>query len=406
MLNTSIYEWVSDLDIESWILDLSNNSEKLSKLSWELLEQVVWQKGAKEVLENILEEVIAWVNLRKNWYNKPMASMIFAWPSWVWKTLLARVTQEILNKHFKSSLELVKINCADFSWETWYSLSRLTGASAGFIWSDRKPQLHPDNIDWKGRVILLDEIEKAWTPFWNMLLSILDDWTLDVNYTKPNPNNSPLASNLNYTSGEFKEKKTLEKDSYLRAYFKDSIIIMTSNVWNDRINKEISQSWIWFNLTKTKIEDLNMEWIILEEFWKQFKIEMQWRFDYVVPFDHLVRQDAQKIIDQLINRLIGTTLSNWNWFVIEFSVSAKNIILNQIIDSENFRKFGGRYIEWYFKKNILPFIARAINSWKFREENLHSCLLVGEKEWEIFFSKIPIVTNNDINEKVVNLLEK
>ena len=67
MLNTSIYEWVSDLDIESWILDLSNNSEKLSKLSWELLEQVVWQKGAKEVLENILEEVIAWVNLRKNW---------------------------------------------------------------------------------------------------------------------------------------------------------------------------------------------------------------------------------------------------------------------------------------------------------------------------------------------------
>lgn len=156
MINKSVREWLDDNEINSGILDLSKNSEILQNLSWELLEQVVWQEWAKKVLENILEEVIAWINIKKAWYHKPMASIIFAWPSWVWKTLLARVMQEILNNHFSNNLEIIKVNCADFSWETWYSLTRLTWASAWFIWSDNKPQFHPDNIVWKWRVILLD----------------------------------------------------------------------------------------------------------------------------------------------------------------------------------------------------------------------------------------------------------
>ncbi len=402
----SIHESVSAEVIEEGKLDLSQNSEKIEKLSAKLLEEVVWQKRAKQVLENILEEIIAWVSIRKAGYNKPMASMIFAWPSWVWKTLLARVTQEILNKQYSNSIELIKVNCADFSWEAGYGLTRLVWASAWYIGSDKKPQFHPDNIEWKWRVILLDEIEKAWPTFWNMLLSILDDWTLDVNYTKPKPTEPQTAGNINYSSWSFVEKKVLEEDSYLRTYFKDSIIIMTSNVWNDRINKEVSNRWIWFTTSETKIKDLDVEWIILEEFWKQFKIEMQWRFDYVVPFNHLTEQDAILIISQLINRVVSSTLEQWNGFVIEFSEWAKLFILNEIVKWEEFRKYGWRHIEKYFKKNILPYVARAINSWEINKWDINHSLLVDEKNTKLFFSKIPVIKQKDIPtvEKVDKIL--
>lgn len=402
MINTSVLDGISENEIDSWILDLSENSQILQELSHELLKWVVWQQWAKSVLENILEEVISDVNIKKEGYNKPIASMIFAGPSWVWKTLLARVTQKILNKHYSNDLDLIKINCADFAWETAYSLSRLVWATAWYIGSDKKPQFHPDNVAWKWRVILFDEIEKAWTPFWNLLLSILDDGTLDVNYTKPKHNNfatsSVLPEKLTY------ELDTKDDNSCLRTFFNDSIIIMTSNLWNDRINNEISGRWIWFNPVMTKLEDIDTEEIILEEFWKQFKIEMQWRFDHVVPFNHLTNSDAELIIGQIIKRLITETISKTNWFLIEFTDDAKSIILEHVLSSPDFRKFWWRYIENYFKKNIIPYVARAKNSWLFSGEEKNNCLLIAQKQKKIIFSKVPIIDYSETKDEVDQIL--
>ncbi len=400
-----IHELVSEEEIQAGMLDLSENSEKIDDLSAELLKEVVGQKKAKQVLENILEEIISWISLRRNGYDKPIASMIFAGPSWVWKTLLARVTQDILNKHYKNDLDIVKVNCADFAWETGYGLTRLVWASAWYIGSDKKPQFHPDNIKWKWRVILFDEIEKAGPVFWNMLLSILDDWILDVNYTKPKPVNIGVAGSVNYGTWGMEKIQSIEEDSYLKTFFKDSIIIMTSNVWNDRIHKEVSGGWIWFTIPETTVEDLDVEWIILEEFWKQFKIEMQWRFDYVVPFDHLKENEAKLIINQLVSRLVGSALSNWDWLVVEFSESAKTFMYKQIAESENFRKYWGRYIESYIKKNVLPFVARAINSGDFNDEQVNNILFIGVEKSKLFYSKIPLKHELDVQEKVSWILD-
>lgn len=393
MLKKSFHEWLSDEDITSWILDLSQSSDAILDISSELLEEVIWQDNAKKILRDILEEVTSGVNLRKEGYNKPIASMIFAWPSWVGKTLLARVTQKILNKHFSNEIEIIKINCADFAGENVYGITRLTWASAGFIWSDRKPVLHPDNIEWKGRVILLDEIEKAWPAFWNILLSILDDGTLDIDYTETDEEKAePLI---------FDWRAVDSTDiSSLRTLFWDSVIIMTSNIWNDAVEKELQGSTIGFWSWEKDPENVDIGSIILQEFWKQFRIEMQWRFDYVVPLEHLTKDNARDIIDQLINRLITNTLSKWNGFVIEFTNEAKEKILDEITNSPSFRKFGWRYIEWYFKKNVIPYVAKAINSWKFREDENHSCLLITLHNGEIVFSKIPIWESQEIKEKV------
>jgi len=399
MITASIHESVSQGDIISWMLDLSECSESILNLSVSPLEQVIWQEWAKKVLKNILEELVSGVNIKKEGYNKPIASMIFAGPSWVWKTLLARVTQEILNKHFNNNLETIKINCADFAWENVYALTRLTWASAGFIGSDRKPIFHPDNVEGRWRVILFDEIEKAGPAFWNILLSILDDGTLDIDYTETNEEKSESLIL------EWREIDSTEVAA-IRAFFSDSVIIMTSNVWNDAVEKEIKWQWIWFWSGEKNPDEVDVESIILEEFAKQFRIEMQGRFDYIVPFEHLSRDNAQKIIQQLIDRLITNTLSKWNGFIIEFSQSVKQKILDDICESKEFRRFWWRAIEWYFKKEILPYVARAINSWKFREEKTNNCLLVTEKDWNIVFSKLAVLDESikDTSHKVGKII--
>lgn len=401
MLQKSIHENLNDDEIMSWIIDLSESSDIIKNLSKECFEQIVWQKRVKNIIQDILEELVAWVNIKREEYNKPIASMIFAGPSWVWKTLVAKIFQKILNKHFDNDLELLKINCADFAWDNYYWLTRLIWASAWFIWSDKKPVLHPSNVEWKWRVILFDEIEKAWPWLWNILLSVLDDWILDVNYTeKSNTNFQWIAETHSKTSNNSSENSDF---STLKTFFSESVVIMTSNVWNELIEKEVSWSSIWFTSWKVDKEQINIEEIILKEFEKQFRIEMQWRFDYIVPFQHLTRQDLSEIINQLINRLIINTLSNWNGFIIEFSNSAKEKILDDILSSNDFRKYWWRYVEWYFNKNIVTKVAKSINSWKLRDT--HNCLLVTTLNWEIVFSKVPIWwTIINIKNKVTNLV--
>ncbi len=392
-LTKNILDSTSEEQINKWKLDLKGNSDLVEKLSQNELKQVIWQSWAKKVLVNILEEVISWVNINRENYQKPIASSIFIWPSWVWKTLLAKMIQKIFNKHFENDLEFIKINCADFAWENLYQLSRITGASAWYIWSDRKPIFHPDNVEWKWRVILFDEIEKWWPLFWNILLSILDDWTLDIDYTSRDKEN-----NKKIISG-WKEIDSSEVSS-LKTYFSDCFIIMTSNIWNRELENEISWGSIWFQTREINIEEVDTEKIILNEFAKRFKIEMQWRFDYIVPFSHLNKENAKEIIDQLINRLLWNTLSKGNGFVIEFSKKAKEKILSDVISSKDFRKFWGRYIEWYFKKEIIPNVAKAINLGKFRGSN--NCLIITEENGKFVFSKVPISTNKEVEEILDN----
>ena len=387
-LQASIRESLSDEQIQEWILDLSESSDLIQEVIWDSFEKIVWQEKAKHILKDILEEIISWVNIKQEWYDKPIANMMFAGPSGVGKTLFARVTQKVMNRHFWNELEMIKINCWDF-W-TWSNLwmTRLTWASAWYIGSDRKPTFHPDNVEWKWRVILFDEIEKAWPQFWNLLLSVLDDGVLDIDYTDmSNTNNMSLAEQLQIAEHE--------DVASLKARFSESIIIMTSNVWNTSVEQELTWKSVWFAIqTPKKLEEVDVDGIILRAFNELFLVELQWRLDHVVTFNHLQQQDAEKIVEQLIQRLITNVLSKWNGFVIEFTDSVKQKIVNDLMWNTDFRKFWGRAIESYFRKNIVPYVSRAVNSWNFRHEGEFSCLLVTTQQDKIIFSKVPIAKVN------------
>ena len=365
-------------------IDLSQNSEVVAKYADMLNEEVTGQAEAKAIFLDILEEIIAGVNIDTEWYDKPMASLFFSGPSGVGKTLLARVAQKILNQIFWENLTLVKINCADFRWDQWYNLTQLVWASAGFFDSNKKPRFHPDNIKWKGRVIIFDEIEKAWLPFWNLLLSVLDDGVLDINYSPGQK--GQLGGLLGSTLSSNPPKVTPEEKAYLRTLFKDSLIILTSNVGNERIEQEIRPG-IGFGSSGTPIELLNIEEIILEELAKTFKLELRGRFNYIVPFKHLTEKDVWNIVDILISRITKVFIEKEKWGMIYFDDRVKAFIIKDIFSRPDLRKYGGRFIENYFKKWINPKIAKLINGWWIQWKEY--MVYVSEREWRITFSKIP-----------------
>jgi len=382
--------WIITLDdIASICEELIENFEQevehsdiIKKYQRIFNEKVIGQEQAKEVMYNILEQIHANMILREEWYNKPIASILFAWPSWVGKTKIARIMQKALNEFFNEDNELIKINCADYQWEQPFSLTRLIWASAWYIWSDKKPKLHPDNIKWKWRIILFDEIEKAWTPLKNLLLSILDDGILEVNYTEQkNPEVNLFNYNQQVPIQEWNEY------SYIKSYFRDSVIILTSNIWIWKLDEEVNWKKIWFWQRKWGTKEANQvsNDIILKELSNHFKIELQWRFSDIVPFSFFEKEETKQLIDSHINSIQSHVIKE-HWIITVFSEKLRHKILEEIFNSENFKKYWARYIEKYFKDNFLSEISKIINWKKVKEQDI---LFISIKDNKITFSSIP-----------------
>jgi len=385
--------------IEDWIITkLDKNSRVVESLFKDISSEMVWQEKAISILKNVIEELIAGINMNANGYDKPIWSMILPWPSWVGKTLLSKLTQKIFNKYFSNELEMVKINCADFPWNDPYGMTRIIGASAWYIWFWLKPTLHPDNVHGEGRVILFDEIEKAWPPIWNLLLSILDDGTLDVNYSE----NKDTWFPLNFLWSDYavnKDGKDNENLSSVTTYFKDAIIIITTNVWNDVVENKLENNTsigFWWSNEELSWDDIQK--IIMEELGKKFRLELQWRFDYMIPFSHLSKDDVEGIVGILFNRLIHNSMQNPKWFVIEVSDDVKQYISSKLYADKGLRKFGWRFIEKFFKENIIPNIAKIINSKVFKKKDKNKFVLHIWLKWEkIFYSKVPIEKSSSMH---------
>ena len=257
--------WISSLKIwkdeHEKIINLSKNLEK------HIIGQNDWiKKIAKTIIRNR-----AWVSSP----NRPIWSFLFLWPTWVWKT---ETVKKIAEEMYESSDALIKIDMSEF-WER-HSVSRLVWTTAGYVWYEEWWQLTEAVRVKPYAIILFDEIEKAHPDSYNILLQILEDWYLtDWKWRKVN--------------------------------FKNTIVIMTSNIWAEILTQEAQQ--IWFATDeKTQLksaihhfEEKKAE--VLEEIKEYFLPELLNRIDKIIVFSPLDKKNIKKIvslqIEELKNRL-------------------------------------------------------------------------------------------------------
>ncbi len=238
---------------------MSSEMEKYSNLENILSKSVIGQKEAIEAVSNAIRRNKAGLSDE----HRPLGSFLFAGPTGVGKTLLAKVLASFL---FDDEKALTRIDMSEYMEK--YSVSRLIGAPPGYVGYDQGGQLTEVVRRRPYSVILFDEIEKAHPDVFNILLQVLDDGRL--------------------TDGQGRV-----------VDFTNTIIIMTSNLGSEYILKDPANA-------KTEVMDAIHH---------AFKPEFINRIDEIVVFNPLGKDQVKSIVhlqlDTLAQRLEkkGITLS-------------------------------------------------------------------------------------------------
>lgn len=232
--------------------------------------------------------------------KRPIGSFIFLGPTGVGKTELGRV---LAREFFGSEKALVKIDMSEFGEH--HNVSRLVGAPAGYVGYEDGGQLTDKIRRQPYSLVLFDEIEKAHPDVFNMLLQMLED-------------------------GYITDAKGRRID------FTNTIVIMTSNIGADKLQKEAN---LGFNATRsTDLNDLdalheqNKE-KVMEQLKKELRPELLNRIDKVVVFRALTKKDIFKIIDLQVDEL--RTRLQRRGLSVQLTAAAKNYLLEHGYDAKN-----------------------------------------------------------------------
>ena len=223
---------------------MSSEKDKILHLENNLNKRV---KGQKEALELISDAIIRSRSGIKD-PEKPIGSFIFLGPTGVGKT---EVAKSLAYELFDDEHHLIRIDMSEYMEK--YSVSRLIGAAPGYIGYEEGGQLTEAVRRNPYSIVLFDEIEKAHPDVLNLLLQILDD------------------GRLTDSNG-----RTVD--------FKNTIIIMTSNVGSEHILEGQDEK-------------------VLEELNKYFKPEFINRIDEIVVFKKLSKEVLYEVLDKIINEV-------------------------------------------------------------------------------------------------------
>ncbi|MGN6730779.1 MAG: AAA family ATPase, partial [Candidatus Binatia bacterium] len=234
---------------------LEGEKEKLLQLGEHLHKRVV---GQDEAVEAVADAVIRARSGLKD-PNRPIGSFIFLGPTGVGKTELARALAEFL---FDNENNMVRIDMSEY--QERHTVARLIGAPPGYVGYDEGGQLTEAVRRRPYSVILFDEIEKAHTDVFNVLLQILDDGRL--------------------TDGH---GRTVD--------FKNTVVIMTSNVGSHLI--------LAYRGGDDAESFARMKSDVLDALRQQFRPEFLNRVDEIVVFHSLAREHLKEIVEIQLGRL-------------------------------------------------------------------------------------------------------
>lgn len=228
--------------------------EKLLHLSDILHERVVGQDRAVDLVADAVVRARAGIKDP----NRPIGSFLFLGPTGVGKTELAK---SLASSLFDSEKHMIRIDMSEYMEK--HAVSRLIGAPPGYVGHDEGGQLTEAVRRNPYSVILLDEVEKAHTDVFNVLLQILDE-------------------------GRLTDSKGRSVD------FKNTIIIMTSNIGSQVLLENVKDSG--------KIDEAT-EKAVMNSLNAYFKPEILNRMDDIVLFKPLTVDDMQMIVDKILINL-------------------------------------------------------------------------------------------------------
>ena len=240
---------------------MTSEKEKLLKLEDELKKRVIGQDQAIEAISNAIRRSRSGLNDPK----KPIGSFAFLGSTGVGKTELARALAELL---FDDENLMIRIDMSEY--QERYSVSRLIGAPPGYVGYEEGAQLTEAVRRKPYSIVLLDEIEKAHPDVFNILLQVLED-------------------------GRLTDGKGRVVD------FKNTIIIMTSNLGSEYLQDAIGE----------EKENFNSRWIEAEKqvrdlLKKTIRPEFLNRIDEVVVFRPLFAEQIRDIVKLQMQRLLNT----------------------------------------------------------------------------------------------------
>lgn len=284
--------------------------EKLLHLADKLHNRVI---GQDEAVQSVSDAVLrSRAGLQDP--NRPIGSFLFLGPTGVGKTELSKALAEAL---FDSEDNMVRIDMSEYMEKE--SVSRLVGAAPGYIGYEEGGQLTEAVRRNPYSIVLFDEIEKAHPEVFNILLQVLDDGRL--------------------TDGQGRT-----------VNFRNTILIMTSNLGSDLLLK---------NQSENKIDD-NIRDQVQDVLHGYFRPEFLNRIDDIIMFTPLSKQDVRQIVIKLIHNL-SIRLSDQE-ISLSISDDAQDYIVEQAYDPA----FGARPLRRYITKNVETPLAKEIISGRVR----------------------------------------
>ena len=307
-------------------------SERLLKLEDTLHERVIGQHDAVVAISKAIRR--ARVGLKAP--NRPIGSFIFAGPTGVGKTELAKALAEAV---FGSEDNMIRVDMSEFMEK--HSTAKLIGSPPGYVGYDDGGHLTELVRKKPYCVILFDEIEKAHPDVFNIMLQILDDGRL-----------------------------TDAKGRHVN--FKNTIIIMTSNVGASMIT---TTSKLGFSTAEDESKDKyeKLKETVSEEMKKAFRPEFLNRIDETIVFSHLSQEEIRQIVDLMLKDLFKRLAER------ELTIEVTDEVKDHLAKNGYSEAYGARPLRRLIQRKVEDMLAEEILSGKYSAGDTIVLKLVDDK---------------------------
>lgn len=288
-------------------------SKRLERLEEELHKRVIGQNEAVDAVARAIKR--SRVGLKDP--KRPVGSFLFLGPTGVGKTELSKALAEAV---FGSEEALIRVDMSEYMEK--HSVSKLIGSPPGYVGFEEGGQLSEKVRSNPYSVILFDEIEKAHSDVFNILLQVLDD-------------------------GHITDSQGRKVD------FKNTIIIMTSNTGAQRIIDPKKLGFVTASNADTEHEDMKKN--VMDEVKQNFKPEFLNRIDDIIVFRALTEEDVRNISNLLLKELKQRVASQME-IQLKFGDAVKKLIFEKGYD----KKYGARPLKRAIQTNIEDELAEAV----------------------------------------------